>query len=107
MKVIGCIRFPDIYCSISGGGGVSLPWIYVYSAIYETVFGVVVFQRSMLNWRWGRGSVCHEYMYILLCRKLIWCSGFSRDLCSIGEGAVGPVYHGYMCVLLFMKLILV
>ena len=34
------------------------------------VFGVVVFHRSMVNWRRGPW-----YMCILLYVKLIWCSG--------------------------------
>ena len=28
--------------SIGGGGGVSLPWVYMLSTIYETLFGVVM-----------------------------------------------------------------
>ena len=42
----------DIW-SIRGGGGVSLPWVYVHSAIYETYFGVVVSHRSTVDWRRG------------------------------------------------------
>ena len=34
-------------------------------------FGVVVFQRSMFDWRKGLGSVCHRYTCILLYVKLI------------------------------------
>ena len=34
-------------------------------------FGVVVFQRFMVDW----GYVCHGYMCIFLYVKLIWCSG--------------------------------
>ena len=37
---------------------VSLPWVYVHSSICETYLDVVVFQRSMLNWRRVVGSVC-------------------------------------------------
>ena len=45
--------------SFGGGGGVNLPWVYVHSALYENLFGVMVFQRSMVNWRReGIGSVC-------------------------------------------------
>ena len=43
----------------------------------QNVFGVMVFQRSMLNWRrgWGQSAMgiyglCYVYM------KLIWCNGF-------------------------------
>ena len=55
---------------IAGGGRVSLPWVYMHCAIYETYF-------------------------------VYW---FSRDLCLIGGRGLGPVCHGYMCILLFMKL---
>ena len=34
-------------------------------------FGVVVFQRCIVDW----GDVCHGYMCILLYVTLIWCSG--------------------------------
>ena len=30
-------------------------------------------------------------------------SWFSRDLCSFGEGGLGSVCHGYMCILLYVK----
>ena len=41
------------------------------------LFGVVVFQRSMLDWRRGVGSVCHRYMCILLYVKLMRCNGIA------------------------------
>ena len=72
MKLFWCSGFPEIYARLGEGVGVSLPWVYVHSAIYET-FGVVVFQRSMLDWR---GSICLWYMCILLYVQPIWCSGF-------------------------------
>ena len=57
--------------SFGGGGGISLPWVYVHSAICET---------STVQW-------------------------FSRELCLTGEGGIRSVYHGYMCILLSVKLI--
>ena len=39
-------------CSIAGGRGVNLPWVYVYCAI-SAKFGEAVFKESMLNWRRG------------------------------------------------------
>ena len=38
-------------CSIGGGGGVNLHWVYVHCAISarSSRFGVVVFKASMLN----------------------------------------------------------
>ena len=59
----------------------------VHSAIYETCFGVVVFQRSMLNWRrgWGQFAIglctlCYIYM------KLMWCNGFQRSMLDWRRG---------------------
>ena len=36
MKHIWCNGFPEIYGRLEEGDGVSLPWVYVHSAIYET-----------------------------------------------------------------------
>ena len=36
IKLIWCSGFPEIYARWEEGGGISLPWVYVYSAIYET-----------------------------------------------------------------------
>ena len=45
-------------CLIRGGDGVNLPWVYVHCAIYIwNLFGVMVFQRSMLDWR-RRVQIC-------------------------------------------------
>ena len=44
------------------------------------LIGVVVFQRSMVNWRREPG-----YMCILLYVKLIWCSGIQH----ISDGLKG------------------
>ena len=49
--------------------------------------GVVVFHRSMVNWR-RVGSVCHGYMCILLYMKLIWCSGFPEIYAWLEGGGV-------------------
>ena len=54
---------------------VSLPWVYVHSAIYET-YSVLWFSRDLCSFGEEEfGSVCHGYMCILLYVKLIWCSG--------------------------------
>ena len=58
-----CNGFSRDLCSIGAGGGVNLPYVYVYCAIYETVFGVMVFQRSMLDWR-RRGGVNLPWVYV-------------------------------------------
>ena len=50
-------------------------YIYIYIC---NVFGVLVFQRAMLNWRRGGASICHRYMSIVLYIKHIWCNGFAE-----------------------------
>ena len=88
------------------------------------LFGVVIFHRSMVNWRRGPlymcillpvkpfgvvsipyiygqlegGSICPKYMCILIYVKCIWI--YFIDLWLIGGG--GP---WYMCILLYVKLI--
>ena len=54
------------------------------------IFGVMVFQRSMLNWRrgWGQSAIgicalCYTYM------KLIWCNGFPEIYAQLEEGVGG------------------
>ena len=83
IKVIWCSGFPEIYAQLEEGMGSVCAWVYVHSSICETylellcciflwwigggtldlgicafcyilkLFGVVIFQRSMLNWRRG------------------------------------------------------
>ena len=36
VKLMQCSGFPEIYARLEGVGGVSLPWVYVHSAIYKT-----------------------------------------------------------------------
>ena len=56
------------------------------------VFGVVVFHRSMVNWR--RGS---WYMCILLYVKLIWCSIIPSILWSIRVGGISAISTCAFC----------
>ena len=51
------------------------------------LFGVLVFQRSMLHWRRG-GVNCHGYMCIVpyIYMKLIWCNGFQEIYAPSEEG---------------------
>ena len=127
VKLLWCSSIPYIYGQLEG---VHLPSVYVHSAICYTywcsgtpyiygqlgdtsslgicafcfmwkLFGVVVFHRSMVNWRkeglcicafcsmWNfcgvavlhrsmvnwRGYICPKYMCILLYVTHIWCSG--------------------------------
>ena len=52
----------------------NLPWVYVYSAIYDSYL-VYWFSRDLCPIGGGVGSICHGYMCILLYMKLMWCSG--------------------------------
>ena len=73
-KIISCSGFPDSYAQL-GEGGVSLPWVYVHSAIYDSYL-VYWFSRDLcsIGEEVGVGSICHGYMYILLSVTVIQCS---------------------------------
>ena len=78
VKLIWCSGIPYIY----GGRGVHC---HICAFCYMlNLFGVVVFHRSMVNWRgpW--------YMCILLYVKLIWCSGIPY--------IYGQLEEGYICI---------
>ena len=64
----------------------------------------MVLHRSIVNegrgWCQSAMGIC-AFGYISETYIVQW---FSRDLYSIG-GGVGSVCHGYMCILLYMKLI--
>ena len=61
--------------SIGGGGGVNLPWVYVHCAIYDYLFGVMVFQTSMLDYRTGGVNLPWVYVHCAI-YIIIWCNGF-------------------------------
>ena len=46
VKLIWCNVIPHIYCQLGG----DVCSVYVHSAICVTYFGVMVFQRSTVNW---------------------------------------------------------
>ena len=54
------------------------------------LFAVVVFQRSVLNWR---GYICLWYMCIFLYVKLIWCGSFPEIYAQLGNWVLS-VCHG-------------
>ena len=61
MKLISCNGFPGIYASLEEGVGVNLPWVYVHSAIYETIW------CNGLPWIYGQleermGPIDHRSM---------------------------------------------
>ena len=67
------------------------------------LFGVVVFQRSIVNLRRGVGSVCHDDLGICAFYYIWNCFGvvvLHRSIVNWGD-----VSHGYMCILLYVKLI--
>ena len=47
---------------------------------------VMIFQRSMLDWRRDGGLICHGYMCIVLYMKHIWCNGFPKIYAQLEEG---------------------
>ena len=105
MNFIWCNEFPEIYAQLEEGvGGQSAMGICALCYIWN-VFGVMVFQRSMLDWRRGRGvNLPWVYVHCAIYETyLVWW--FSRDLCLIGGGGRGSICHGYMCIVLYMKLI--
>ena len=112
MKLIWCNGFLEIYAQLEG---VCLHWcsglpkIYgwleeggmgsIYTGICAffymwNIVSVVVFHRSMVNWRRGVGSICHGYMCFLLYMKLIWCNGFPEKYGQLEEGGMGSVCTG-------------
>ena len=81
-KLNWCSGFLEIYALLEKEGwGQSAMGICAFFSM-SNLFGVVVFQRSMLNWRKGvhlpsvyvHSSICETYL-------VYW---FSRDLCLIG-----------------------
>ena len=138
VKLIWCSGFPEIYAWLEEEAwGQSAMGICAFFSMWN-LFRVVVFQRSMIDWKRGMGSVCHGYMCILLYVKLLQCSGFPEIYAQLEEGAwgqsamgicaffsmwnlfgvvvfqrsmlywrrgMGSVCHGYMCILLYVKLL--
>ena len=91
--------FPEIYAWLEEGGRVSLSW---------SLCGVVVFQRSMLNWK---GSICHIWAHfdIGICAfcylwQLFGVLVFQRSMLDWRRGVHLP-HMSTMCILLYMKLI--
>ena len=68
----------------------------------------MVFQRSMLDWERGVGSICHRYVCIVLYiyMKLMWCNGFPKIYAQLEKWGWGQSAMG-ICALcyIYMKLI--
>ena len=59
VKLIWCSGFPEIYAQLEEGVGVSLPWVYLHSAIYET-FSISWCCIDLLSIRgegWGQSAM--------------------------------------------------
>ena len=86
-------------------GGFNLQWVYVNCAIYICyIFGVLVFQRSILDWKRG-DEVNLPWVYVH-CAISAKC-GVVLFKASMFDWRrrMGSICHGYMCILLDMKLI--
>ena len=75
------------------GGGACARGICAFCYILN-LFGVVVFHRSIVNWRRGPW-----YMCILLCVKFIWCSGMPYIYGRL-EGSTSPLSICVFCYML-------
>ena len=92
------------YCSILYiyshlGGGMSVLGICTFCYMWNLHY-IVVYHRSLIDGGWGWGVyICPGYMCIVLCVKLIQCSGIPSIYGQLEEGP------WYMCILLYMKLL--
>ena len=77
MKLIWCHGFPEIYARLEGVHWPNMSTMCIL--LYRKLIGVMVFQKSMLNW-----GAKYEQMCILLYRKLIWCHGFPEIYDRLG-----------------------
>ena len=66
MKPMWCHGFPEIYAQLEEGWGQSAMGICEICYIWN-IFGVMVFQRSMLNWRRGGVNLPWVYMKSAIC----------------------------------------
>ena len=73
---------------------------YMCIVLYMKHICVIVFQRSILNWRRGCGqsamglcALCYIYM------THIWCNGFPEIYAQLEEW-VGSICNRYMCIVL-------
>ena len=66
-------------------------------------FGVVVFHRSIVNWRRGWGQSAMGLCAFCYIWQLFDVVVFQRSMLNWSRG-VGSICHGYMCIVLYMKL---
>ena len=82
VKLIWCSGIPYIYDQLEGGISALGTCAFCYMI---NLFDVVVFHRSMVNWRRGPW-----YMCIVLYVKLLWCSSIPY-ICGQLEGGTSAL----------------
>ena len=83
VKLIWCSAVPEIYGQLDKRG-ICSQGIYAFANM-SNLFGVVVFQTSLVHWR---GYICPKYMCILLYVKLFQCNVFYRSMVNWKRGAL-------------------
>ena len=100
VKLIQCNGFPEIYAWLKGG--TSAFGIYAFFYMWS-LYGVVVFQRSMLSWRRGWGQSAMD-----ICGCFYMCNLFGVVVFQISmlswRRVRGYVCLWYICILLYVKL---
>ena len=118
-KLMWCNGFPEIYAGLEEGVR-SICHGFMCIVLYMNLIWCNGFPEIYGQLGEGVGSVCHG---ILLYEKLLWCMGLPwvdvhSSICKNLLGVmvshtsmldwsreVGSVCHGYMCILLYVKLI--
>ena len=104
VKLIWCNGFPQIYASLEEGWGQSAMGIYALCYIWNW-FGIMVFQRSMPDWRrgWGQYAIgicafCYIWnlfgVLVFQRSMLDWRSGWGQS--AIGICALCYIYMKLM-----------
>ena len=99
VTLIWCNVIPQMYCQLELGD-ICILSICAFCYMCK-LFGVTVFQRSIVNWS-GGGLMYAQYMCILLNVTLIWCNSISEIYCQLEWR--GQMYPQYMCILLYVTL---
>ena len=99
MKLIWCNGFPEICAQLEGGS--SAMGICALCFVWN-LFGVMVFQRSMLNWRRGWGQSVMGICPLCYIWDLFGVMVFQRSM--LNWRGMGSIWHGYMCIVIYMKL---
>ena len=112
MKLIWCTGFQEISAQLEKGGGVSLQWqsttcetAFVYGSAMGIcalctmwdLWGVTVLHGSIVNWQGQCNGVAWTYGQLPggRCNSVVWI---------YGQLAGGSICHGYMFILLYVRL---